>query len=473
MSQPVPNERIAQRAPAGPGRWLALALLSLAQFMLILDLTVINVALPQLGSELGLAGPSAGWAITAYAIPFGGLLLLGGRVSDLLGSRRAFRIGLVVFTVASLIAGLAIDAGTLFGARAGQGVGAALLSPAALATVVGRYTGADRHRALATWGAVGAVGAAVGVLVGGIITEGSGWRWIFFVNVPIGILVTVLIPLTVPAVRVVPNGRRIDLWGAALGTSGVGTLIYGITGIRGAANLGTSVALISTAGLLFLLFWLRQRTAPEPLLDLRVLSPRSMRAGILIMGAASALLVGSFFVLSFALQAHHRWSPLSTGVAFLPVALAVLAGAHLGGHLASRHGGRVVVVTALSLAGLGAAWAALNIESIAALLLGVAGSALGLGAAFVVATSTAMADVDAPVMGAASGVVNTFHELGGAVGVALLSTVGASSFTAPQVTSGFTAAYLTAAALAIGAALAATLLVPSRMPSTVAVHLMH
>ncbi|WP_198415141.1 MFS transporter [Cryobacterium tagatosivorans] len=474
MSHPIST--IGHHAPGheqSRGRWLALALLCAAQFMLILDITVMNVALPQLGRDLGLDSAAASWAITAYVIPFAGLLLFGGRLADLFGSRRVVLIGLVIFTAASLLAGFAADTSTLLLARAAQGIGAALLSPAALATVTGRFSGAERHRALATWGAVGAAGAAVGVLIGGLLTEGPGWRWIFFINVPIGIVVAVLLPLVVPAVRVVRGGRRVDLIGALLATLGVGTLIYGITSFSTDLPPAGSLALIAAAAVPFVLFVVRERTAKDPLLDLAIVGRRPMQAGIVVMLAASALLVGSFFLLSFVLQGHHGWSPLATGVAFLPVALATLVGAHLGGNLVAGKGARPVATAAFLLTAAGTATAALHLETIPLLIAGVSVAALGLGGAFVAATTTAMSHVAPQEMGIASAIINTFHELGVAVGVASLSVIAAASLNAPQTTGGFIAAYSAVAFTAVVIALVALVFVPVGKPAANAPRFMH
>jgi MFS family permease len=219
--------------------WLALAALALAQFMLILDVTVINVALPDLSRDLGLSAGAAGWAIAAYAVPFGGLMLLGGRSADLFGSRKVFLVGLTLFTAASLIAGIASDAAMLIGARVAQGIGAALLSPSALATLATRFTGHNRHRALGIWAAIGAVGAAAGVLLGGILTDGPGWRWVFYVNVPVGVLVAIVVPPLVPASRIEGTGRRLDVIGGALVTLAIASLTYGIMNARPEAELWT------------------------------------------------------------------------------------------------------------------------------------------------------------------------------------------------------------------------------------------
>ncbi|TXN30623.1 MFS transporter [Lacisediminihabitans profunda] len=461
------------KPPATRGRWIALVLLCAAQFMLILDVTVINVALPQLGRELNLDGGSASWAITAYVIPFGGLLLFGGRLSDLLGSQRIFLAGLALFTVASLFAGLADGAPWLFAARSAQGIGAALLSPAALATVTGRFSGADRHRALAIWGAVGAVGAAIGVLIGGILTEGAGWRWIFFINIPVGVLVAVLLPLVVPAVSAVRSGRRMDVPGAILVTLGAGSLIYGITSIGGTSLPVVWISLIGAAGVLFALFVMRERTARDPLLDLRIVARRPVQAGIVIMLGASALLVGSFFLLSFVLQNHHRLSALGARLAFFPVALATLVGAHLAGSLVSRLGGRLVAATAFAIAAIGAGVAAIEVETIPLLVAGVSVTALGLGSAFVAATTTAMSHVQPQELGVASGIINTFHELGAALGVATLSVIAAGSLAQPESTTGFVSAYATAAVVALGVAIIAALLVPAGRPAADAPRFAH
>lgn len=475
MSHPSFVQRIHPQTQAAPGRgrWLALLLLCAAQFMLILDITVINIALPQIAGELGLDSGSASWAITAYVIPFGGLLLFGGRLSDLLGSRRVFLVGLILFTVSSLLAGFAGSVAALLLARAGQGIGAALLSPSALATVTGRFAGAERHRALAIWGAVGAVGAAAGVLVGGLLTDGPGWRWIFFINIPVGVVVAIVLPLVVPAVTVLRSDRRMDLVGAVLVTLGVGSLIYGITSIGDTRQPVGGIALIIAAVVLFALFIVRERTAADPLLDLEILARRPVRAGIVVMLAASALLVGSFFLLSFILQNHHGWSPLVSGLAFLPVALATLAGAHLSGRLVSHAGGRAVATSAFVFAAIGTGMAALTVDVVPLLITGVSVAAVGLGASFVAATTTAMSQAQPDELGITSAVINTFHELGAALGVATLSVVAASSLASPRTVDGFVAAFVTAGVAAAAAALASLLLVPAGKPATDTPRFMH
>jgi EmrB/QacA subfamily drug resistance transporter len=379
----------ADPTAATPGRWLALALLALAQFMLILDITVINVALPDLSGELGLGSVGAGWAISAYAIPFAGLMLLGGRSADLFGSRRMFLVGLAIFTTASLTAGLATDATVLLAARAAQGIGAAFLSPAALATVTRMFTGTDRHRALAIWAAVGGTGAAMGVLLGGLLTAGPGWRWIFFVNVPVGLLVAIAVPLLIPATKALSRAK-LDVLGAILATGATASLVYGIS-LMGS---GSGWALpIGVAVVAFGVFTFVERASSAPLLDLGLLMRRPVQAGAFLMLVATGLLVGSFFLLSFVLQARLGWGALDTGLGFLPVALGTIIGAHIAGRAIGHLGARVMAVAGLVVAALALAVAVTLLSSPLMLVAAIAIGAAGIGLAFVAATTTAMTNV--------------------------------------------------------------------------------
>jgi EmrB/QacA subfamily drug resistance transporter len=451
----------ADPGPGSPGRWLALGLLGLAQLMLILDITVVNIALPDLSTDVGLGSALSGWAITAYAIPFAGLMLLGGRSADLFGSRRVFLAGLIVFTLSSLAAGLATDATMLLLARAAQGAGAAFLSPAALSTVMKLFVGEERPRALAVWGAIGGTGAAVGVLLGGLLTAGPGWRWIFFVNVPVGVLVALLVPLLVPAAKGI-GGARLDLTGAILATVATASLVYGITLAGSGAEwlLPLGIALV-----LFAAFVLVERQSVNPLIDLKLLARRPIQAGAFLILVATGLLVGSFFLLSFVLQARLSWTALDTGLGFLPVAVATIIGAHLAGQLIGHLGGRLVAAAGLLLAAAGMGVAVFQIDAPLLLIGSVALVALGLGATFVAATTTAMSHAGAHETGIVSGFVNTFHEFGGAIGVAVLSAVSALSLMAPEQPAGFTAAFAVAAAVALAAALISGLLVPAGRPA--------
>jgi EmrB/QacA subfamily drug resistance transporter len=437
---------------------LTLVVLALAQAMLVIDVTVVNVALPRMSAELGFDPGLAGWAIAAYAVPFGGLLLLGGRLGDLFGTRRMLLIGIAVFALASLVAALATEPIGLLAARAGQGIGAALLSPAALSTLVRRFDGPARTRALAVWGAVGGAGAAVGVLLGGLLTEGPGWRWIFYLNLPIGALIAIAIPLLVQASKRVPG--RMDAAGAVLGTLGIASLIVAVSAL-GRLDPILIVAAVALGVTLLVGFVLVERRVAHPLIRLDLIGRRTVAAGSLLMFAGTGLLVGSFFLLSFLLQDGLGWAAAATGLAFLPIAIAVVLGAQGAGHLLSRFGPRVIATSGLLVAAAGFAGAAF-LPGAVAIVASASVASLGLGAVFVCASTTAMTGVANEESGAASGFLNTWHEFGAAIGVAALGTVVAAPTELPL--PGFIA--VAAAALVI-AGLAATVVPPGR-PASIA-----
>jgi EmrB/QacA subfamily drug resistance transporter len=468
---PAPPGEQATTAP-NPRRWRALILLSLAQFMVILDITVVNVALPSIAADLSLDRAALTWVITTYTLFFGGLLLLGGRLADLLGRRRTFLAGLGVFTAASLAAGLAGDGSVLLAARALQGVGAALLSPSALSIITTTFHGSERRRALGAWAALAGAGAAVGVLVGGLLVSGPGWQWVFFINVPVGVLVAAAVPLTVAA-SPRQAAARIDLVGALLVTAATGLLIYGLVtaGDRGWAAAGTLGPL--AAGLALLgIFAVVERTVTAPLVDLRLLATRPVVVGAGVMLAASGLLISGFFLNSLLLQRVMGLSALGTGLVFLPVAVATIIGAQGGAHLLGRLGGRPVAATGFALAAAGMALLAgvdADSDALTGVLPGFALASAGLGMAFVTATTTALSRVDPQRAGLVSGVVTTAHELGAALGVAIASTIaGASVDTGSAATSavvaGYGDAFLAGAILAGLAAVAATRLLPPGRP---------
>ncbi len=321
------HPRHVDQSPPGRRIWWGLALLCLAQFMLVLDVTVVNVALPDIGTDLGLHRAALTWVLTTYTVAFGGLMLLGGRLADLYGARRMLLIGLAVFTGASLASGLARDASVLLAGRGVQGIGAALLSPAALSLLTATFTGTRRGRALGIWAAIGGAGAALGVILGGVLTSTVGWEWIFFINVPVGVLVLLALPVTLPPVPAGGYRGRLDLLGALTVTAGTGAAIYGLTnaGTHGWLATGTLLPLVGALAL-YALFVLWQRTVAAPLVDLRLLARRPMAVGSLLMLVTTGLLVGSFFLGSFFLQRAQNYSALRTGLLFLPVAVADQAG---------------------------------------------------------------------------------------------------------------------------------------------------
>jgi EmrB/QacA subfamily drug resistance transporter len=452
-------------APTDTRPWRALVLLCLAQFMVILDVTVVNVALPSMAGDLRLDRTALTWVVTAYTLCFGGLMMLGGRLADLLGRRRTFLAGLLVFTAASLFAGLADNATTIVAARAVQGVGAALLSPAALSIITTTFHGAARNRALGVWAAVGGSGAAVGVLVGGILVSGPGWEWVFFVNVPVGVLVAALIPAYVPAAARLTG--RIDVPGALLVTAASASLIYGLVEAGDVGATSPSALLpIGAAVILYAAFAVVEQRASAPLVRLRLLARRTMVAGTVVMLTASALLIAGFFLSSLLLQRLLGLSALRTGLVFLPVALATIVGAHLTGRFIGRYGPRPIAGVAFGAVAVGMALMT-RITSAADpwtdVLPGFLLAAAGLGAGFVIATTTAMSHVDANHAGMASGTVNMAHELGATLGVAVASTIAAASIDTGQATgnaSGFAAAFWACAAVAAAAAV----LLPSLLP---------
>ncbi|MFB9387874.1 MFS transporter [Streptomyces coeruleoprunus] len=479
----------------------------MAQFMLIVDVTVVNVALPTIGAELSLGASALTWVVTAYTLFFGSLLLLGGRVGDLLGRRRMFLVGLAVFTIASLVSGLADSGGVLIAARAAQGVGAAIMSPAAMALVMTVFQGAERNRALGVWAAVGGTGAAFGVLIGGVLVSGPGWEWIFYVNVPIGVLVLFAVPALLkeqPAAHGArghdahghgaqahgghdahghgghghgghgPAPAGIDLPGALTMTATPALLIYGLIQARD-HGFGALSAWLPLVGALLgaVLFVVVERAAAAPLVRLPFLARPSLVGGCLVMLAASGVLISAFFLCSFYLQHVLGFSALKTGLVFLPVAVATTIGAHLGGTTVARLGWRVTATAGLALSAVGAllltglekdgnAWTQL--------LPGFLVLAFGLGAAFVCAITGAMHGVEHRDAGLGSGLVNTSHELGAALGIAVVAAVAGASLEgggtaggAPSV-DGFGAAFLTCAVISAVAAAAALTLLPKGRP---------
>lgn len=448
-----------------PRRWHALTLLAIAQFMLILDVTVVAIALPLMGTDLGLPRETLTWVVSAYALTFGGLMLLGGRLADIFGPRPLVLAGMVVFTVASLATGAAQDGFTVLAGRVGQGLGAAMLSPAALSVVVRMFEGEERNRALGIWSALGGAGAAVGVLVGGVLSAGPGWPWVFWVNVPIGIVVLAVLTKVLPELPPLAGRSRgrADVLGALLVTAATGLAIYAMIGAGESGWLTPrTLGLFAAAVVGYLLFGLRQHTATSPLMDLGLLFRRPVLAGVFVIGIATALMVAVFFLGSFYLQELADLGPLVTGLLFLPVALFTMAGANAGGRLIGRTGGRSLGIIGLLVAAVGLGIPAIS-PSTAGVVIGISLGAAGIGALFVVAAATALGNVAPHEAGIASGVLSTFHEFGASLGVALVSSIAAASLAA-QTTDGYASAFTVAAGAALLSALVAGLAIPGRVP---------
>jgi MFS family permease len=484
-------------APEGGRRsWALLAVLSVAQFMVILDATVVNVALPSIARSLGLAAGDVQWVVTAYVLASGGLVLLGGRAADLAGGRRVFLAGLTVFTVASLASGLAPAAGVLIAARAAQGLGAALHTPAALSVITTSYAGAQRATALGVWGALGGAGAAVGVLAGGVLTTWLGWRSVFLVNVPVGVVAglaaTHLLPRREPqpgpdqSPDLSPDlsperetsqqtGRGLDLRGAALAVAGLVTLVYALAGAPAHAWGSTrTLGLLALAVVLLAAFAVAERSASRPLVPAGLWRTRSLVAGVLIMLGATGILVATFFLNSLYLQEVQGASALRTGLAFLPVALVIGAGAHLAARLLPRIGSRVLIVVGLAVMGAGA----LLLTGVSArsgyltgFLPGLLVTGAGTGLVLPATAITALSEIRACHAGLASGLMTAAHEIGAALGVAVFSAVAVAA--GGGIAAGYRHGFLLAAAVAGGLAVLAALLVPAVRPAPgthVAVH---
>src|SRR5215218_231274 len=456
------------QASADPRRWTALAVIALAQFMLILDLTVVNVALPDLSADLDLSRSALTWTVSAYGLVFGGLLLLGGRLADLVGTRPTILTGLGIFTLASLATGLAQTQTVLLGGRVGQGMGAALLSPAALATIISSFHGEERNKALSIWASLGGVGFAAGVFIGGILTSGPGWRWVFFINVPVGIVLLAAIRAVVPLRRHPDRATRLDVLGAVTVTAATGLFIYGMinAGEWGWSDLGTLVP-IAAAIVLYGVFVVVERTVPTPLLHLNLLARRPIAAGAFLMLIAAGVLIADLFLGSQYLQHFRGRSALATGLFFLPPALALMIGAITAGRLVGTIGTRPVAVVALTLVAIGNALLidlSADGNLYAEALPGVVVFALGGGPLFVAATTTALGRVSLHEAGLVSGVVNTFNQLGAAICVAVASTVAAAGLTSTPSIEGFTDAFTVFTVVAAVAAVLSLRLVPSGTP---------
>jgi len=444
-------------------RSAALALLASAQLMLVLDVTVVNVALPDIGAALHLQQGVVPWVMTAYTVFFGGLMLLGGRIADLVGARRLTLLGLSLFIASSLVCALSGGATVLLVGRALQGIGAALMSPAALATVMTLYTGPSRGKALGVWSALAGAGSALGVVLGGLLTSEAGWRWVFAINVPIGLALLIAIPLVVP-VRQQAEARRpgLDVPGAVLVTAGTGAAIYGLVNVGGHGWSAVSTVLpLVLAVVILAAFSVVERRTRQPLLTVALLGRRAVLAGSFLMLAATGLLVGGYFLGSFSLQRADGYSALHVGLAFLPTSVATVAGAAGGSRILTVVSARVVAATGLALAAVGYAIAA-RWSQPAVLVTGLSIAALGIGATFVTAFTASLTDAGQAEGGLRSALVNTFHELGGAAGVAVLSSAAGAGLVTAQLASGdFGHAFTIAAIAAAVSVVIAAVLVPA------------
>ncbi len=457
---------------------LALMLLAMTQFVIVIDASIVNVALPSIGAHLHFSRPDLSWVVNAYTLTFGGFLLLGGRLSDLLGRRRMFMTGLVLFSLASLAGGLAQSEAWLIVARAVQGLGAAIVSPAALSIITTTFAeGAERNRALGIWGAVAGAGGAAGVLLGGILTSGLSWRWVLFVNVPIGIAAAALAPRLLVESRSDDGTEGFDLPGAVTVTAGLALLVYAVVD---AVNVGwgstATLLRLAGAGALLAAFVgieLRQR---HPLMPFSIFRLRTLRGADIVGLLVGMSLFSMFFFISLYLQNVLHFSPIRAGLSYLPLSAAIILSAGAASQLVTRIGFKPVLIAGLLLIAGGLLWFSRVRAPGGSYTADVLGPSLlagvGLGFSFVPVTIAAVTGTKPTEAGLASGLINTAQQVGGALGLAILATVANSRTqsllhmrghnTTVDLTKGFDRAFLVGAGFAVTGAILTAVLISSR-----------
>ena len=456
---------MVETAKATDRRWIALILLCVAQFVVVLDASIVNVALPTIGDALHFSEGDLPWVVNAYVLTFGGFLLLGGRMADLLGRRRVFMGGLVLFALASLAGGLAVNSGQLIAARAVQGLGAAILSPAALSIVTTTFRdGAERNKALGVWGAVAGSGGAAGVLLGGVLTDGLGWEWVLWVNVPIGLIAAVVAPVLLAESRSDGARRYFDFAGAVSITAGLSLLVYSVLDANNAGWGSTrTISLLALAAVLIVAFiWIERRSA-HPLVPFRIFRNRTLTGANVVGLLVGASLFSMFFFISLYMQQVLGYSAIKAGLSYLPLAGTIIVAAGVASQLVTKVGFKQVLAVGMGFIAVGLVWFSQVSPggSFEADILGPSIlAAIGLGFAFVPGTIAAVSGVEEREAGLASGLINTSQQVGGALGLAILSAISISvtgTSRAPAVlTSGFHDAFLVGAGFAV-AGLVATL----------------
>ncbi len=457
---------------------LALILLAMTQFVIVIDAAIVNVALPSIGTHLHFSRDDLSWVVNAYTLTFGGFLLLGGRLADLLGRRRMFMGGLVLFSLASFAGGLAQSEPWLITARAVQGLGAAIVSPAALSIITNTFAeGSERNRALGIWGAVAGAGGAAGVLLGGILTSGLSWRWVLFVNVPIGITAALLAPRFLAESRAEDGANTFDFPGAVTVTAGLSLLVYAVVDAvnSGWGSTATILRLAGAAALLvaFVLIELRTR---DPLMPFSIFRLRTLRGANIVGLLIGMSLFSMFFFISLYLQDVLHFSPIKTGISYLPLAVGIIISAGVASQLVTRFGFKPPLIAGLLLIAAGLLWFAQVPGTGGSYWADILGpsllAAVGLGFSFVPVTIAAVSGIKPHEAGLASGLINTSQQVGGALGLAILATVANSRtqdlfhsgvHTASiALTKGYDRAFLFGAGFAIAGAILAAVLISSR-----------
>ncbi|MFE7060006.1 MFS transporter [Streptomyces californicus] len=489
MSKTAGMSRIADTALPDPSRWKALAFIALAQLMVVLDATIVNIALPSAQTDLGISDGNKQWVITAYALAFGGLLLFGGRIADLWGRKRTFVVGLVGFALASALGGAAQNEAMMFGSRALQGVFGALLAPAALSLLAVMFTDAkERAKAFGIYGAIAGGGGAVGLILGGFLTEYLNWRWTFFVNIPFAVVAAAGAYFVIREPSGARNRAPLDIPGVVLSTLGLVALVYGFTRAESSGwSDGLTIGMFIASAVLLLAFVVTESRVKSPLLPLRVLTERNRGGVYLSLGLAIIAMFGLFLFLTYYLQVVKGYSPVKTGFAFLPMIAGMITGStQIGTRLMTRVPPRLLMgpgflvaavgMLLLTQLDLGTSYAAVILPGM--LLLG-----LGMGTAFMPAMSLATHGIEPRDAGVASAMVNTSQQVGGAIGTALLNTIAASATTAyvadhaaratdprllelQAMVSGFAAAIWWAVGILVAAAAIAFTLINTGRPGT-------
>jgi EmrB/QacA subfamily drug resistance transporter len=409
-------------------RWTALILLCVAQFVVVLDASIVNVALPSIGKGLHFSEADLPWVVNAYVIAFGGFLLLGGRAADLLGRRRVFMVGLIVVAVASLAAGFATNQGQLIAARAAQGLGAAIISPAALSIVTTLFRdGAERNKALGAWGAVAGSAGAVGVLLGGILTQGLGWEWVLWVNVPVALIALAFTRGLIPESRSESATRHFDAAGAVSITAGLSVLAYAFLDASSAGWGSTKiVSLLALSVVLIGAFIAIELRSKAPLVPFRIFRSRTLTGANVVGILLGASLFSMFFFISLYMQQVLGYSAIHAGLSYLPLAVTIIVAAGLGGQLVTRFGFKPILAAGMLFIAVGLGWFS-QISVGGGFLTDILGPSLlaaaGLGFGFVTSTIAAVSGVEEREQGLASGLINTSQQIGGALGLAVLSTI--------------------------------------------------
>jgi EmrB/QacA subfamily drug resistance transporter len=444
-------------------RWQALILLCSAQFVVVLDASIVNVALPSIGEALDFSQANLPWVVNAYVLTFGGFLLLGGRTADLLGRRRVFMAGLLLVAIASLLAGFAATEGQLIAARAAQGLGAAIISPAALSIVTTTFSdGAERNRALGVWGAVAGSGGAAGVLLGGILTDGLGWEWVLWVNVPVSLIAFALSPRLIAESRAEMETRAFDVAGAVTVTAALSILVYALVDATDAGWGSTqTLGLIGLSVALLAAFVAIELRAAKPLVPFSIFRIRTLTGANVVGLLVGASLFSMFFFISLYMQQVLGYSAIHAGLSYLPLALVIMASAGIASQLVTKLGYKPVLAVGLLFIAAGLLWFS-RVSVDGGFTTDILGPSLfaaaGLGFSFVTTTIAAVSGVEEREAGLASGLINTSQQIGGALGLAVLSTIATSrtedllaAGTGPSesLTEGFQLAFLGGAGIAL------------------------